>query len=376
MKIASQKILIVFDSQIKRASFMSWMAAEVKSDLGKVNFRKFGESDDKIVEYNDFTHAGITRRCVAVSVDALIEPLLIPIISGAKTVVFLVTRQDDSDTGYIDKLSVAHCTMLRQSPQVFVLFSDGGREQALAMESQLKTIGITPNYPELHTNDFRAIFDIAIDGDTHNVKSESGAASEVEAASVNKPTKAVKSTVLDADPKATQQSQQPQQSQAKIAPSGATASAKSKSSEKEEHALPVSATTVSKSPSTPNLGKFKMANATETLATLMAIDGAMGCFIADYSSGMVLAKAGSGVNLDVAAAGNTEVIRAKMKTMAALGLRDTIEDILITLGTQYHIIRPLAAKQGLFLYIVLDKSKSNLAMARFKLLDAEKALTV
>ena len=373
MKIASQKILIVFDSQIKRASFMSWMAAEVKSDLGRVNFRKFGESDDKIVEYNDFTHAGITRRCVAVAVDALIEPLLIPIISGAKTVVFLVTRQDDSDTGYIDKLSVAHCTMLRQSPQVFVLFSDGGREQALAMESQLKTIGITPNYPELHTNDFRAIFDIAMDGDTHNVKSEGGAASEVEAASVNKPTEAFKSTVLDADPKATQQSQQ---SQAKVAPGGATASAKSKSSEKEEHALPVSATTVSKSPSTPNLGKFKMANATETLATLMAIDGAMGCFIADYSSGMVLAKAGSGVNLDVAAAGNTEVIRAKMKTMVALGIREAIEDILITLGTQYHIIRPMAAKQGLFLYIVLDKSKSNLAMARFKLLDAEKALTV
>jgi hypothetical protein len=78
----------------------------------------------------------------------------------------------------------------------------------------------------------------------------------------------------------------------------------------------------------------------------------------------------------LAAAGNTEVIKAKMKTMAALGIRETIEDILITLGTQYHLIRPLSLKQGLFLYLVLDKSKANLAMARFKLLDVEKAMVV
>ena len=373
MKMASQKTLIVFDSVIKRVSFMNWMAAEVKSDPRRVNFRKFGESAEKTVKYNDFTHAGVARRCVAVTVDALVEPLLTPIIFGAKTVVFIITRRDELYADCIGKLAVARDTTLRQSPQVFVMFTDGGREQALAMESQLKTIGVMPNYPEVHTNDFRAIFGIIVDGDTCNVKSESGAESKVPAANVIKPSEAVESPALYADPKAMQRSQK---SQGKIAPGGATASAERKNSEKEDHALPVSATTVSKSPSTLNLGKFKMANATETLATLMAIDGAMGCFIADYSSGMVLAKAGSGVNLDVAAAGNTEVIRAKMKTMAALGIRETIEDILITLGTQYHIIRPMAAKQGLFLYIVLDKSKSNLAMARFKLLDAEKALTV
>ena len=208
MKMASQKTLIVFDSQIKRASFMSWMAADVKSDPRSVYFRKFGESDDKIVEYNDFKHAGITQRCVAVTVDALVEPLLIPIIFGAKTVVFLITRRDSSNTGCIDKLSVAHRAMLRQGPQVFLLFSDGGREQALVMESQLKAIGITPNYPELHTNDFRAIFDIMIDGDTHNEKNEGGAAPKVQAATVNKPIKGVKSPALDADHQVTQPAQE------------------------------------------------------------------------------------------------------------------------------------------------------------------------
>ena len=94
----------------------------------------------------------------------------------------------------------------------------------------------------------------------------------------------------------------------------------------------------------------------------------------DSSSGMMLGSAGTGVDLEVAAAGNTEVMRAKMKTMKSLGLNDVIEDILITLGKQYHLLRPLAQKEGVFVYYVLDKSKSNLALARRTLLDVCKDL--
>lgn len=120
-----------------------------------------------------------------------------------------------------------------------------------------------------------------------------------------------------------------------------------------------------------------MANAKDSLATAMTIDGAVAVILADYSTGMVLGQAGGGgLNLDIAAAGNTEVIKSKMKVMAALGLKDTIEDMLITLGTQFHIIRPLATKPGLFLYIALDKSKANLAMARYKLAEIEAALSL
>lgn len=90
----------------------------------------------------------------------------------------------------------------------------------------------------------------------------------------------------------------------------------------------------------------------------------------DYESGMTLGSMGGGALLDLeaAGAGNTEVVRAKMKTIQALQLSDQIEDILITLGRQYHLIRPLGEAKGeLFLYFVLDRSRANLALARIHL---------
>ncbi len=117
-----------------------------------------------------------------------------------------------------------------------------------------------------------------------------------------------------------------------------------------------------------------MANIKQTLEELMTLDGAMCAAVVDSTSGMMLGSIGTGVDLEVAAAGNTEVVRSKIKTMRALGLNDVIDDILITLGKQYHIIRPSSRKEGVFLYFVLDKSRSNLAMARRKTQDVDKEL--
>lgn len=118
-----------------------------------------------------------------------------------------------------------------------------------------------------------------------------------------------------------------------------------------------------------------MSTIKQTLDELMNMDGAMAAAIVDSSSGMMLGSIGSGVDLEVAAAGNTEVVRAKLKTMRALGLNDVIEDILITLGRQYHIIRLSARKEGVFIYYVLDKQRSNLAMARRKAQDVDKEMS-
>ena len=118
-----------------------------------------------------------------------------------------------------------------------------------------------------------------------------------------------------------------------------------------------------------------MATIKQTLDELMTVDGAMCASVVDSNSGMMLGSGGSGVDLEMAAAGNTEVVRAKLKTMRSLGLNDVIEDILITLGRQYHIIRPMSRKEGVFIYFVLDKSKANLALARRKAAEVEKDLS-
>ena len=114
-----------------------------------------------------------------------------------------------------------------------------------------------------------------------------------------------------------------------------------------------------------------MSTPKEMLEELMQVEGAMCAALVDYSSGMLLESVGSGVDLELAAAGNTDVVRAKMKVMKSLGLNDAIEDILISLGKQYHIIRPIEKHEGLFIYYVLDRARSNLALARRKVLEVE-----
>lgn len=116
------------------------------------------------------------------------------------------------------------------------------------------------------------------------------------------------------------------------------------------------------------------------LKDAMQIDGAIGAALVDYTSGMALGVAGGHRDMDltVAAAGNTDVIRAKMRTIDLLKLNDRIEDMLITLGSQYHLIRPITSRSGagLFLYLALHKDRANLALARRQLQQIELNLEV
>jgi hypothetical protein len=117
------------------------------------------------------------------------------------------------------------------------------------------------------------------------------------------------------------------------------------------------------------------------LKEAMSIDGALGACLVDWESGMSLGAMGGDkyLDLDVAAAGNTEIVRAKMRTMESLRLDDAIEDILVTLGKQYHLVRLLKGArnaQGLFLYLVLDRSRANLALARHRLKQIESEISI
>ena len=120
-----------------------------------------------------------------------------------------------------------------------------------------------------------------------------------------------------------------------------------------------------------------MASIKESLGKAMEMDGAIGVALADYDSGMCLGTAGGreGFNLEVATAGNSEVIRSKHKVMKEIGLQDQVEDILISLGTEYHLILLLPGTT-LFLYATLSRERSNLALARHKLRSVGKSLEV
>ncbi len=111
-----------------------------------------------------------------------------------------------------------------------------------------------------------------------------------------------------------------------------------------------------------------MGNISEVLTEALEIDGALGAALADYESGMCLGTEGGSASFDleVAAAGNAEVVRSKHKVMGQLGLKDTIEDILITLGKAYHILYPIPGEK-LFIYMAFSRDKANLALARHKL---------
>lgn len=114
------------------------------------------------------------------------------------------------------------------------------------------------------------------------------------------------------------------------------------------------------------------------LDQLLAIDGAIAAALVELDSGMPLASAGDAgdFDLDIAVAGNTEVLRAKCKALRALGGDERVEDIMITLSTQYHLLRPLSSDRGLFLCLVADSARATLAMARHELRRVERSLAL
>ena len=106
----------------------------------------------------------------------------------------------------------------------------------------------------------------------------------------------------------------------------------------------------------------------------MEIEGCLVAALVDAQTGFVMGKEGSGMDVELAAAGNSEVVKAKLRIMNQLGLKGGIEDILITLTKQYHIIRPTVVQEGVFFYVVLDRARANLALARLGILKVEKGL--
>lgn len=94
------------------------------------------------------------------------------------------------------------------------------------------------------------------------------------------------------------------------------------------------------------------------------IPGVYAVSIVDIESGVTIAARSTG-NLDpeVASAYNVEVVKSKFAAIKALGLKEKINDILISLSTQVHVLK-ITPNEKYMLYLAADASKVNMGMAR------------
>jgi predicted regulator of Ras-like GTPase activity (Roadblock/LC7/MglB family) len=92
--------------------------------------------------------------------------------------------------------------------------------------------------------------------------------------------------------------------------------------------------------------------------------GFIAASLVDLDSGMTLAVRSVRTDFDLTAASayNSELVKQKLKIMRTLGLAGSIEDMMITLQDQIHVIKLVGPST--FLYLAVDKRQSNLAIVR------------
>ena len=112
---------------------------------------------------------------------------------------------------------------------------------------------------------------------------------------------------------------------------------------------------------------FDTLPAQSELEAALEIDGAVGVALVHVGSGMTLGMAGgtAALDMEVAGAAAAEVARAKLRAIGTLKLGDAIQDMMITLGRQYHLIRFVTT--DVFIFLILDRERASLGMARHRL---------
>lgn len=103
----------------------------------------------------------------------------------------------------------------------------------------------------------------------------------------------------------------------------------------------------------------------DLINNLKAIDGFIAISITDVSTGEAYDALTVDKKFDpnLASAYNLEVVKAKLKAIEALGLKEEIADITITLSSQIHIIN-VAPSGNYFIYLAVDSKKANLGITK------------
>jgi predicted regulator of Ras-like GTPase activity (Roadblock/LC7/MglB family) len=120
------------------------------------------------------------------------------------------------------------------------------------------------------------------------------------------------------------------------------------------------------------------ARAKEALAGMLGLDGLLGCAVVDSTTGLVLAResrdGGQIVDMDLAAAACAQVLRSHRQAARSMGLSEHVDEVITTAGPRQQIMRTVSRHPELFLVVLLDKQRTNLALARFQLMEVERAV--
>jgi len=115
----------------------------------------------------------------------------------------------------------------------------------------------------------------------------------------------------------------------------------------------------------------------QALASLLKLDGLLGCALVDAASGLVLAhetRDPESLDMELAAASCAQVLAAHRSAALTMGLGDPIDEVITTAGSRHVLIRALQRHADLVLVALLEKHRTNLALARFQLLEVERSL--
>jgi predicted regulator of Ras-like GTPase activity (Roadblock/LC7/MglB family) len=115
----------------------------------------------------------------------------------------------------------------------------------------------------------------------------------------------------------------------------------------------------------------------DALADMLSVEGLLGCAVVDGTTGLVLARETRELqpaDLELSAAASAQVLRSHKAAARSMGLAEQIDEVIVSAGARQQVLRPLPRHPDLFLMALLDRSRSNLALARYKMTEAEKGL--
>lgn len=119
------------------------------------------------------------------------------------------------------------------------------------------------------------------------------------------------------------------------------------------------------------------ARAARALADMLPLEGMLGCAAVDATTGLVLAREmreDQPVDLDVIGAACAQILREHRQSSSAMGLGGPVEEIMTGTSARQMVMRVVSRYPDVFVVCLLDRQRTNLPLARYKLMELDKAL--